>query len=899
MVKTNNNKQIKQSGWLSKKTCCLVIVVFPHLSFANQDAHTAAAYDFESSFIMGDFNKNQIERFQKGNPVLAGEYDLDSYVNGRYVGKQRYHFEQEAQNAQASPCLSAKKLLEFGVRADLVQLKMAQLNTQQQNLTEANKCYALSQWIEDASYDFNQENLSLIFSIPDIALHKTVRGYVDPMLWDRGINAAYLSYYGSIYQIQNPTYHLSQNLTPNPVQNQIYDQSQNLFQNLTQDQVQYQVGAKQQWQYAYASIQAGINFATWQLRHAGQWQQQSRLAQLNQSQSGYSAVNTYMQRTFAGIGAVLRIGESHSNADLFDSVAYRGIDLSSDDRMLPNSQQGFAPQIRAFAQTNAKVEVWQQGQLIYQTNVAAGHFEINDLYPTGYGGELEVRILQANGEVQKLRIPYASIAQLLRPGMQRYAFTVGQYHERNMKYQPWLAQAKYQRGINNTMTLAAGIQAVKDYYAANLAAAFSTQMGAFSFEMSHANAQFDSGTQQGESYKLVYNKFFHPTATNFTLSSYRYSSDGFYRLAQAIAIQNQQRGDLKPYAYHQARHEFQLSLNQSLAQHWGNLYVLVSWMGYWNSKPNSYDYQLRYSNSYGRLQYSFSIRKRLFETRWMEQHPNETEYMLSFSLPLYFRKSSQHLNASKSQNLTHMGISGQLGERFNYGVSNTQSGGSRASNIRAQYRSDYMTIGAGLSESKQYRQTELSMQGSIVAHAKGFAWAPDQAQTMVLVYAPDAVGAKVNLATGLRINQQGYAVIPYVTPYQMHVVQLNTETMSDNVELIENSHRIAPYAGAISRLDFATQVGKMVYIQSVRANGQPLAFAADIYNAQAKQIGMVSQGSLAMFRTQQEKGVVSVRWGPATDQQCQIKYDIRHHIQQAIPKQNRNHKAILLEEPCL
>ncbi len=911
MVKIKNKKQNKQSIWLNQTTYCFVIVVLPQLSAASQDSLTARAYDFEPSFIMGDVSKSQIERFQKGNQVLAGEYDLDSYLNGQYFAKQRYQFKHENPNAQASPCFSAKMLLEFGVRADLIQLKIAQFKTEQQDVAESSICYALSQWIDGASYTFNQENLSLSLSIPEIALHKNPRGYVDPMLWDRGIYAAYLSYHGSIYQIQNQTQKLVQHL----VQNQTHDQ----VQSRPQDQPQNPSSAKQHQQNAYASIQAGVNFATWQLRHNGQWQKQNRLLQLNQSQSDYSAVNTYIQRAFADIGAVLRIGESHSNSDLFDSVAYRGIDLSSDDRMLPNSQQGFAPQIRAFAKTNAKVEVRQQGQLIYQSNVAAGHFEINDLYPTGYGGELEVRIFEANGEIQRLRIPYASIAQLLRPDMQRYAFTIGQYNERNMTYKPWLAQLKYQRGINNSMTLSAGIQTVKDYYAAHLGAAFSTQLGAFSFELSHANAQFDSGTQQGESYRLGYSKFFSPTATNFTLSSYRYSSDRFYRLAQAIAIQNQQRGDFNPYVTHQARQEFQLSLNQSLEQHWGNLYVLVSWMNYWNNKQPSHDYQLRYSNSYGRLQYSFSIRKRLFENRWLNQSPNDTEYMLSLSLPLYFRKSSSHLNASKSQNLTNIGLSGQLGERFYYGVSSTTSNGYRGSNIHAQYRSDYMTLGAGLSESKQYRQSEFSVQGNIVAHAKGLVWGPDQAQTMLLIYAPDAVGAKVNLATGVRINPQGYAVIPYITPYQMHVVQLDTEQMSNDVELIENNHRIAAYAGAISKLHFATRVGKMVYIQSVRANGQALAFAADIYDAQGNQIGMVSQGSLAMFRTQQYTGIVSVRWGETPDQQCQIRYDIRSQVQQEQSKQKSSFNSILkrnfsthlksnlksyqntilLEEPCL
>ncbi|MFX6763675.1 fimbria/pilus outer membrane usher protein, partial [Acinetobacter baumannii] len=85
---------------------------------------------------------------------------------------------------------------------------------------------------------------------------------------------------------------------------------------------------------------------------------------------------------------VLTLGDSFTNGEVFDSYGYRGIDFSSDDRMLPNSMLGYAPRIRGNAKTNAKVEVRQQGQLIYQTTVAPGNFEINDLYPTGFGGEI-------------------------------------------------------------------------------------------------------------------------------------------------------------------------------------------------------------------------------------------------------------------------------------------------------------------------------------------------------------------------------------------------------------------------------------------------------------------------------------------------------------------------------
>ena len=36
--------------------------------------------------------------------------------------------------------------------------------------------------------------------------------------------------------------------------------------------------------------------------------------------------------------------------------------------------------------------------------------------------EIEVSIIEANGQVQKFSVPYASVGQMLRPGVNRYSF---------------------------------------------------------------------------------------------------------------------------------------------------------------------------------------------------------------------------------------------------------------------------------------------------------------------------------------------------------------------------------------------------------------------------------------------------------------------------------------------
>lgn len=135
-------------------------------------------------------------------------------------------------------------------------------------------------------------------------------------------------------------------------------------------------------------------------------------------------------------------------------------------------------------------------------------------------------------------------------------------------------------------------------------------------------------------------------------------------------------------------------------------------------------------------------------------------YLFHFNL-----KNTVNFNSSISEDSRTLGMSGYIGNRFDYGSSiSYQDAGQTSLNINGTYRTNYTTIGASFGQSDTYQQEMINLNGSLVAHSQGILFGPDQVQTMVLVYAPQATGARVGNTPGLSINKQGYAVIPYVTP---------------------------------------------------------------------------------------------------------------------------------------
>jgi outer membrane usher protein len=125
------------------------------------------------------------------------------------------------------------------------------------------------------------------------------------------------------------------------------------------------------------------------------------------------------------LNSLLRIGDTFTTGDVFDSVPFRGVQLMSDDEMLPDSQRGFAPVIRGMAHSNAKVTVSQHGYVIYETFVSPGAFAINDLYPTAQSGDLDVQVKESDGSVRTFTQPYSAVPFMLREGEANSALAAG------------------------------------------------------------------------------------------------------------------------------------------------------------------------------------------------------------------------------------------------------------------------------------------------------------------------------------------------------------------------------------------------------------------------------------------------------------------------------------------
>jgi outer membrane usher protein len=349
------------------------------VSFSAQAAEPAGTV-FNQEFLGtgGDQPQADLSIFSFGNSVLPGEYLADVFVNDQSMGASRIIVEVQEGLKQPSVCLTRGQLENWGVN-------MAALP---ESAGADGACVDLPALVQDAAVNFDGGKQRLYLSIPQAALKRAARDSVDPSRWDKGITSALLD-----YQLN--------------MSRQGGGNSSNR-------------GAESPYA-AYAGLRGGLNFGDWRLRHASNYNRGTN------GRGEWQSLETNLQRDLRSINGQLLLGDGNTPGNFFDSVPFRGVQVSSDDSMLPDSMQGYAPTIRGIAQTNALVTVRQNGYIVYNAYVAPGAFVLDDLYPSSSGGDLEVTITESDGRQTRYVQAYASVPTLLREGTWRYSATAGRY----------------------------------------------------------------------------------------------------------------------------------------------------------------------------------------------------------------------------------------------------------------------------------------------------------------------------------------------------------------------------------------------------------------------------------------------------------------------------------------
>lgn len=773
-------------------------------------------------------NPINLEAFEK-NQITTGMHYLDIYVNNYKIGA----FDIDIQNldSKITPCLSRELLLSIGLKNE----KLIIINNK---LNDSSLCLDIQSVLQGAELKINSNNQNIYFSIPQIYMDKNPRGFISPNLLSNGINAGFLNYNLSTYRSD--------------------------FKNNNTKSI-------------FLNVNSGLNLWGWFLRNNGSY---IDYKDNYNSHHSYNDISTYLLKDISSLSSKLIIGQSNTSGRVFDSINFTGLSLSSDDVMLPESLRGFAPVVRGFAQTNARVTVKQKNTIVYETTVPPGEFVIQDLPPTSYGGDLDVTVRESTGFESSFIIPFASIVNMLRPKASKYELIAGKYRRESIRDNPSFYQLTYQRGLSNLITMYGGSQQSEHYGSYLMGAAFNTPFGAVALDVNHSDTQSLNNTLSGQSYRLSFNKYLNKTNSNIRIAAYKLSTEDYLSFDNAMLYQDQLKNGYTPNFNHflRPKNRYTLNLNQKFGTDLGQLYIFGFYENYWHNSKNGKQIQLGYSNSWNKLFYSFNMSR-------YSNSLTQSDYSYMLTLNTTLGKNNKKSIASTLGNTAdgdwykQLTVSGSAGkdDRLAWAVTMNKSEGDRLnSTLSTNYTNPFSILTGSSSIYGTNSTISAGISGAIVAHQHGLTFSPYSSNGYIIAHAKDAKGAQISSSPNLKIDFLGNAAIPIGSPYQKNTISLDPKNISENIQLKTTSKDVYPRSGAIILAEFNTKFGYPLLLKPLQ-NSQ-IAFGSNVYDENMNLEGHVGQGGLIFIHPSHAKGTLRIFNHLDQESTCTIKYDIQDLI---------------------
>ncbi|EKN3567791.1 fimbrial polyadhesin usher MyfC [Yersinia enterocolitica] len=791
-------------------------------------------YTFDPTLLGDNKDKTDLYLFEQGGQ-LPGTYLVDIILGGEKVDSTEVAFHSVKSSSgeySLQACLTKEQLSRYGVDVDnYPELLPPAKNTEQGE--QADQCVNLAA-IPQASEEFEFYNMQLVLNIPQVALRP--KDEIPIERWDDGITAFLLNYMAN------------------------------------SSETTYRQNGEQQHSH-YIQLYPGFNIGAWRIRNATSWSQSGDTG--GKWQSSY----IYATRGLYRLKSRVTLGESYTPGDFFDSVPFTGVMLGDDANMLPSNQRDFMPVVRGIARSQARVEVRQNGYLVYSTVVSPGPFELTDMLPSHSEGDLHVTVLESNGATQQFTVPYTVPAIALRKGRLRYNLMAGRYRPANVDVETTpIAQATVAYGLPWNLTAFVGGQWSPHYQATTAGmGGMLGDYGALSSSITQASSEYrQQQPVKGQAWEVRYNKTLQASDTSFSVVNSQYSTADFRSLSDVLQSYRRHDGSRRDWHSNPLRNQTSVVVGQSLGQ-----------FGYLNLNWSRQNYRDAPASSSWGIQYSFNTGDLNWSLDWTQnQYRDNRDRLLSLSVSMPLGRerdtyAAYRMTSSDNSKDHELSLYGHaFDNRLSWNVRQTERyaqfhSGENSGSLGLDWHGSYGDIGGNYYYNPTMRQISANVSGGAVIHRHGLTLGPQINGTAALVEVPGVSGVSTSEDRRLKTDFRGYSIVPSIFPYQEHDISLETTDLPQDAEVTKTDAKVLPTEGAIVRASFNPQIGARALMTIKRANGETIPFGAmaSLVNQPAN-AAIVDEGGKAYLTGLPETGQLLVQWGRDASQQCRVDYQL-------------------------
>lgn len=808
-----------------------------YIALAISGSYTNAWADdiqFDSRFLelKGD-TKIDLKRFSNQGYVEPGKYNLQVQVNKQPLPDEYdifwYASDNDANKTYA--CLTPDLIAQLGLKEDI--LKSLQW-------IRNGECLKLGQ-LEGIEIQADLSQSALLISLPQAYLEYSDVDWDPPSRWDDGIPGLIAD-----YSINAQTRHDENG----------GDDSNDISGNGT----------------------VGANFGPWRLRADWQTDYQHTRSDddddnSDDTQKNWEWSRYYAWRALPSLKAKLALGEDYLNSDIFDGFNYVGGSISTDDQMLPPNLRGYAPDISGVAHSTAKVTVSQMGRVIYETQVPAGPFRIQDLGDS-VSGTLHVRIEEQNGQVQEYDISTASMPFLTRQGQVRYKMMMGRPQEWGHHIEGgFFSGGEASWGVANGWSLYGGALADENYQSAAIGVGRDLSiLGALAFDITHShvrlddNTAYDKQTLDGNSFRLSYAKDFDELDSRVTFAGYRFSEKNYMTMSEYLDA-----NDSDMVRSGNDKEMYTVTYNQNFRDAGVSVYFNYTHRTYWD-RPEQTNYNVMLSHYFN----MGSIRNMSVSlTGYRYEYDNSADKGIYISLSMPW---GDHATVSYNGNYGSGSDSSQVGyfsrvddaTHYQINVGASENHGS----VDGYYSHDGSLAKVDLSANYhegEYQSAGLSLQGgaTLTAHGGALHRTQNMGGTRLLIDADGVSGVPVEgNGAAVYTNMFGKAVVSDVNNYYRNQAYIDLNKLPENAEATQSVVQATLTEGAIGYRKFSVISGQKAMAVLRLADGSHPPFGAEVNNDEKQQVGLVDDDGNVYLAGVKPGEHMTVLWNGKA--QCEI-----------------------------
>lgn len=587
--------------------------------------------------------------------------------------------------------------------------------------------------------------------------------------------------------------------------------------------------AGQSSQYRSLNAEVGLNAADWAFRSRQAYSQFG-------GQGRVEHLYAYASHTSERYQANLQLGQLNMLSPLFAGEAFNGFQVQPELALMELDEDSSGARVEGIAYSSARIEVTQNGALIYTTVVPSGPFTLVGLPLLSQSVDLEVTVHEEDGQQRRFIVPATQLRGAMPGRAPGYGLAVGQVrrYAGDERDAPSFVAASKDWQLGPRWQTTGGAMAGSGYQSLGWA-----MQGAVGDRLVLGGRQVISRAQDQAL-----------SGTQLQWTANGVLAEG---LSASLAL-TQQTQDFRTLSdtTWDARNDqpFQRVRNQLTANISTSNPTLGGFSGSY-SRFSMFDgtassrVAFAWSQSIRRANVSLTIER---DVAGDTDDARGTAAYLSISLPLGSRQSLRGYVRNDQVSGTRSGLrlNEQLSDTLAYSVgAERPDDGAVGYNGRVNLLPRYSQLDMGYSRSGAGDQTyDLGLRGGALLHAEGVTLSPYPLRdTFALLKAGDSAGIKLNTPRGpVWTDYSGNAVAASLPAYSKGRVELDTASLGRNVDVHNAYQEVEAGRNAVPRLKFEMVTARRVLLQARTVDEVFVRKGVGVFDARGQYVTSVMEG---------------------------------------------------------